>query len=244
MKMMPRFSVEMELYDILYLSYLIPASRIRPLVPDILPLATMSGNRVFFSVVTFHSTGVRLVSLPSLRFAYDQINLRTYVTDPYTGNHGVYFFRSGITSATTSFFTRLLKLPWENISFAVRAERGEGKHYTRYIASGQWHGELYIEVTEEGSQIKDFQPFANQEEAIQYLTGPSIGFYVSSGKTHRFEVRHSHIQPRSGKVLKVNFPFLATLKLLEEREIQQPHTLLLAPHGQFLVSLPPLLMKL
>jgi len=243
MKIMPRFSVEMELYDILYLSYLIPASRVRPLVPDILPLATVGSDRVFFSVVTFHSTGVRLVSLPSLRFAYDQINLRTYVTDPYTGNHGVYFFRSGITSATTSFFTRLLKLPWENISFAVRAERDEGNYYTRYIASGQWHGEIHIEVREEDSQFKDFLPFANQEEAIQYLTGPLIGFYGLSGKTRRFEVRHSHIQLRSDKVLQVNFPFLTTLKLLEDGEIRQPYNLLLAPHGQFHVSLPPLVMK-
>ena len=53
MKLMPRFSVEMELYDILYLSYLLPVSRVRPLVPDILPLATVGGDRVFFSVVIF-----------------------------------------------------------------------------------------------------------------------------------------------------------------------------------------------
>lgn len=144
MKLMPRFSVEMGLYDILYLTYLLPVSRVRSLVPDILPLATVGGDWVFFSVVTFHSRGVQLVGLPSLRFSYDQINLRTYVTDSYTGNHGVYFFRSGITSAITSLVTRFLKLPWENITLDVKAERDEGYHYSHYIASGHWHGEIHI----------------------------------------------------------------------------------------------------
>lgn len=239
MELKLKFSVEMTLYDILYLSYLVPASHIRSLVPEILPLATVDDDMVFVSVVTFHSKGVRLVNLPSLRFTYDQINLRTYVKDPQTKNHGVYFLRSGITSASASLLTQLLNLPWENIPFTVTAERDKDGHYVRYLASGDWQGKFLIEVKETVSQIMNFPPFATPEEAIQYLTGPLIGFYGSSQKLRRFEVKHSHIQPRYCEVLDISFPLLTASGLLKKREIHQPHNALLAPQGQFHVYLPP-----
>jgi uncharacterized protein YqjF (DUF2071 family) len=117
-KLIPKLSVTMKLCDILYLSYLVPASRIRPFVPEILPMAYID-DRVFISIVIFHSSGVRLVNLPFLRFDYNQINLRTYIKDPQTKNHGVYFFCSGITSATIFFLSRFLNLPWENYNFLL-----------------------------------------------------------------------------------------------------------------------------
>lgn len=155
MKLIPKFSVTMKLCDILYLSYLVPASRIRPFVPEILPMAYID-DRVFISIVIFHSSGVRLVNLPSLRFDYNQINLRTYVKDPQTKNHG---------------------------------------------------------------------------------------FYGSLQKLQRFEIKHSHIQPRSCEVLNISFPLLTTSGLLRKREIHQPINIPLASQGQFHVFFPPRLMK-
>lgn len=40
-------SVKMMLRHVLYISYLVPASRIRPLVPNVLPLATPFPDQVF-----------------------------------------------------------------------------------------------------------------------------------------------------------------------------------------------------
>lgn len=233
----------MTLNNILYLSYLIPANRIRPLVPEILPLATVRGEMVFISVVIFHSKDVRLVNLPSMPFDYNQINVRTYVIDPSTGKRGVYFFRTGITSSAIVLLSRFFNLPWEKISFLVQTESNEKNQYTLYSASGYWHGELHIEAKEEGSLLPSIYPFDTIDEEIQYLTGPLIGFYRSSDKTRRFEIKHSDIHPRQGKVLKLRFPFLASLGLLEEKEIGNPHNLLLAPQGQFLIYLPPLLIQ-
>lgn len=242
MKLIPKLSVTMKLCDILYLSYLVPASRIRPFVPEILPLASID-DRVFISIVIFHSSGVRLVNIPFLHFNYDQINLRTYVKDPQTKNHGVYFFRSGITSATTFFLSRFLNFPWENIPFSIKSEQDKEGHYVRYVASGDWQGKFNIEVKEASSQTMNSAPFSTPEEAVQYLTGPLIGFYGSSQKLQRFEIKHSHIQPRSCEALNISFPLLTTSGLLRKREIHQPINALLAPQGQFHVLFPPRLMK-
>ncbi len=242
MKLVPKFSVKMKLFDILYLSYLVPALRIRPFVPEILPLAYVD-DRVFISIVIFHSSWVRLFNLPSLRFDYNQINLRTYVKDPQTKNHGVYFFRSGITSATTFFLSRFLNLPWENIHFSINAEHDKDGYYVRYLASGNWHGKFNIEAKEESSLTMNSTPFSTPEEAVQYLTGPLIGFYGSLQKLQRFEIKHSHIQTRSCEVLNISFPLLTTYGLLEKGEIHQPINALLAPQGQFHVFLPPRLIK-
>ncbi len=242
MIIIPKFSVKMKIKDILYLSYLVPASRIRPLVPDILPLATVGDDEVFISIVTFHCMDVRLADLPSLRFSYDQINLRTYVRDPYTRGHSVYFFRSGITSSVATFFTRLLKLPWEHMKVTIKLNHNQLGHCTSYIALGHWHGKIQIEI-EENSQINNIHPFKNQEEAISYLTEPFIGFYKALGRTYRFEVKHPKILSYSGKVRQIQFLFPSILGIVEEREIHQPSNILLAHDSQFHVFLPPRLIK-
>jgi uncharacterized protein YqjF (DUF2071 family) len=127
----------MTLSDILYISYLIPETQIRPLVPEILPLATVN-DKAFISIVIFHTSGIRLANFPSLHFVYDQINLRMYVKDPQTKNQGVYFFRSGINSATTFLLTHFINFPWENIHFSIKAEHDKEGNYVRYLVSGDW----------------------------------------------------------------------------------------------------------
>jgi len=123
--------------------------------------------------------------------------------------------------------------------FGCKTERNEKNHYTRYTASGHWHGEIRIEIEEQAPQVVDIAPFDNPEKALQHLTGPLIGFYGPTGKTRRFEVRQPEIQPCLGKVLKVSFPFLVDLGLLKEKEMKKPHNILLAQHGRFHVFLPP-----
>ncbi|MCX5799613.1 MAG: DUF2071 domain-containing protein [Proteobacteria bacterium] len=239
MKLIPRFSVMMRIYDILYLSYLVPASRLRPHVPDILQLAHVGDGEVFLSIVSFHSADVRLVGLPSLSFAYDQINVRTYVIDPVTRGNGVFFLKSGITSRLTTFFTNLLGLPWVNVPFHLKAKRDQENHYIQYVATGNLKGDIQIEARQEVSCIEGISPFENPEKAVQYLTGPTIGFYGMPDKILRFQVKHSAIQPCSGRALNVSFPFLISSGLLTDSEAQAPHNLLLAPYGEFQVYLPP-----
>jgi len=241
-KLIPEFSVRMTLSDILYVSYLIPASQIRPFVPEILPLATVN-DKAFISIVLFHASRIQFENFPSPHFVYDQINLRTYVKDPQTKSHGVYFLRSGINSATTFFLTRFLNFPWENIHFSIKEEHDKEGNYVRYLVSGDWQGKFNVDVKEDASQTINYLPFSTIEEAVQYLTCPLTGFYGSSLKLKRFKVKHSHIQTKYCEVLNISFPLLTDSGLLTEKEILHPHSILLAPQGQFQVFLPPRAIK-
>ena len=72
-------NVRMTLCDVLYVSYALPAGRMRNLIPDNLSLATAGDDMSFISIVALHSTQVRLNLLSFLRFEYYQLNIRTYV---------------------------------------------------------------------------------------------------------------------------------------------------------------------
>jgi len=123
MKFIPRFSVEMAIEDVLYLSYFIAVEKVRPFVPAILRLDEVAAGKVFISVVALRCRDVRLFRFPSLTFSCCQLNIHTYVIDPLTGDHGVFFIKSGITSRRISYVTRLLQVPWDKIQFEVHATR-------------------------------------------------------------------------------------------------------------------------
>lgn len=242
MRLKRKLSIEMMLYNILYLSYLIPASRVKPLVPDVLPLSTYN-DRVFISIVVFHAN-IWFKGFPFLHLKHDQINLRTYVKDPLNGKHSVYFLLSGLSSVNAHFIRRFFNFPCVKASFSIKAEQNKDKLYLRYSVSGDWEGNFFIEAKEASSQIMNFRPFSSFDEALYFLTEPLIGFYGSSQKLYRFEVSHPHMMSELCQLLKINFPLLTFSGLIKEVEIHQPHSILFIPKGHFSVFLPPRLFKL
>ena len=120
-------SVEMLLRDMLYVSYLVPGSRVRPMVPDSLPLATVDGTNVFVSLVIFRGKTAALSLLPSPRFPFDQVNVRTYVTDPVTGKPAVYFVNCGISNGLITFLYGLFSgMPVEHIPYSIAPKQTAG----------------------------------------------------------------------------------------------------------------------
>jgi len=232
-------SIRMTLRHVLYISYLLPASRIRPMVPDALTLATLGSDRVFISIVSLKCENVRLANLPWPRFTYNQLNLRTYVRDPITGNSAVYFFRSGVTSTATSLLTSSIGLPWRHINLELQISRDSQTRYSRYLASGRWDGETVIEAEESQSPLTEIEPFDNLESAVEYLTGPRIGFIGPEGRARRFEIRHRQLEVRLGKLHEIRIPVANATGLLEEGEVEEPHNVLLVPEAEFTVYLPP-----
>ena len=223
----------------MYVSYLVPESRVRALIPANLDPATVSDKDVFVSVVTLRNTHVRLSGLPFINFSYNQINLRTYVVDPGTKKIGVFFLCSGITSKFIAFFTNLLKIPWKNIKFDIQASKDDNDNYVKYTVMGIWGEEICIEAQEETQEAKSIHHFENKEKVIEYITGGTIGFFTVPGELLRFEVRHSVIEPRFGKVSHINLPIFTSSGILTEEEILTPHNVLLAHSGKFRVFLPP-----
>jgi len=239
MRLIPSFSVAMDIYDVLYLSYLIPESKVRPYIPEPLTPAGLHDGMVYLSVVCFHSKDVRVAGFPFIKFSYDQINIRTYVKDPGSGKNGVLFLHSGITSPVIAFSTNILGFPWENIPFRLRAVKDGNNRYMEYRATGTWRGIIDISVKEDAASpaCNDLPPdFIN---TVQYITSPGIGFYNTRGGVLRFEVKHTEIKPHIGNILHIDFPFLISSGLLMQHEMGKPDNILIADKATFTIFLPP-----
>lgn len=226
------------LKELLYISYLVPASRLRALVPAFLPLRTV-GNEVFVSVVVMRNTDVGPVWLPWPRQHYNQLNIRTYVDDPITGRQGVFFFKSGITSATALVVPRMLGLPWEKIDLQVRTEGSPSGVY-RYRADGYYHGRVMVDVRNV-VQRGDVEPFASVHDAAVLITAPDIGFVEVNDrrKLLSFRVQHQFIEPLRCELAGLQFPLLERLGVVRGGEMGKPHSVFLVPEVKFLVHLPP-----
>lgn len=233
-------SVTMNLQDVLYVLYLLPTTRVRPLVPDVLPLATVAGDNVFVALVMFRSTVVKASLVPTPHIAFDQINVRTYVVDPRTGQYAVYFIHCGIGSVLVTVLYRLVSgMPVEHIPFTIGTQRDDSMRYAQYRASGRWRGDVLIEAEEIAPQVEEISPFSSMYEAMGYLVDTFIGFYGPRNHLRRIEVWHPHTAPRLARAAEARCPILTALGLAEEEEIQQPHNGLLVMGWPFVTYLPP-----
>lgn len=231
------------LEDLLYISYLMPAVRIRGLVPSVLPLRTI-GDKVLVSVVVMRNTDVGPVWLPWPRQQYSQLNIRTYVNDPVTGGNGVFFFRSGITSLLSLALPRLLGLPWERIRLHI--ETGPDPAGLRhYKANGDFDGKLTMEVREEKG-TKALEHFSSVHDAAVHITAPDVGYTAGTGRQRLlfFRVEHEFVEPVTCELINLQLPLLDQLGVVTFEEMRQPHSVFLVPKTRFLVHLPPMSRRL
>jgi hypothetical protein len=238
MGILPSFTVQMDIFDVLYLSYLIPEIRLRPAVPAQIFFAVTYGDKTIISFVIFRSKNVTSSLFPFFHFSYNQANIRTYVVDPVTRMPAVFFLKSGITSSFIAFVTGLLKIPWHSISMGLDV-RYENDRPCQYYVEGKWRGHFNIELKGDQSPLKNPAPFQSPEEASLFLTGPSVGFYGTSGKLIRFEVNHSAIKLSTGILSAIHCPVLVNSGLMRDNELITPQSVLMAPNSHFTVFMPP-----
>lgn len=237
MGIIPSFTVQMDIYDVLYLSWLIPQKRLGPFIPAHISFASKYEDKTMISLVIFQSKNVTSSLSPFLHFSYNQANIRTYIVDPVTGMPAVFFLKSGITSQFISFVTGLMQIPWQSISLNLDARHGDDYPY-QYQVDGNWGGNFKIEVKEDRSP-SNHAPFQSIEEAALFLTGPAVGFYGAPGRLIRFEVNHSPIKPLTGKLSAIQCSILVDSGLMKENELAAPQSALMAPYGRFTVFMPP-----
>jgi hypothetical protein len=232
-------SVEMLLRDMLYVSYLIPSSRIQPLLPPALKPAVVDGDNVFVTLVIFRGKTSGAATIPTPRIPFDQINIRTYVIDPVTGRPSVFFVRCVISGALITFLYRVISgMPVEHTPFSIETEQDEKGTYSRYKVSGRWNGEFTIEAEEILPALADLPPFPDVQEAIDHLIDPLVGFYSDGNVLRRLEVYHDPLVPRVCRPTKIIFPYLSQLGIVPEEEASLPHNILLVPFTPFLIHLP------
>ena len=219
------------LKDLLYISYLVPSSRLRALVPSALPLRTVGGE-TFISLVVMRNTSVGPVWLPWPRQHYNQMNIRTYVDDPITGKHGVFFFRSGITSLSALVVPRMLGLPWEKIDLQIRTEADSFGAY-RPRADGDFHGRITIEVGDLEQQ-QGMGSFASIRDAAIHITTPDMGFVETKArqKLLSFRGEHQFIEPVCCELLNLQFPLLERLGIIDGARWKNRSSVFLVPEGE------------
>ena len=231
--------VEMSLHHVLYISYLLPKSRVRKLVPEELPLAVVDSDYVFVSVVILQSSGVRLSSLPFPKFTYNQVNIRTYILDPNSGQQAVFFLRSGVTSPVISLLTRSIGIPWQHISTELEISTDERGNCQSYRADGIWGQPFSVIAKCTPEQPITIATFEDANEAISYLVRPLMGFFGQKGKLRGFRIWHPEVQPHGGLIKQIQFPLLKSLNLLDESDISKPDSILLVPNAYFHIYMPP-----
>src|SRR5690606_6699931 len=94
---------------------------------------TAAGPRALVSVVLFENTAFRLAAWPSPRLRMAQINYRTYVTDPHTGGHGIWFLGTLLASWAFLVPRWVWKMPWRKGPIAMNCRWNEATgRYDRY----------------------------------------------------------------------------------------------------------------
>jgi hypothetical protein len=231
--------VRMTLDNVLYISYAVPATELRKLVPEPLQLVTVGKDLAFISVVILRSTKVRLRLLPFLHFNYNQLNIRTYVIDPVTGQHAVYFLFSGVTSSFISIATRMLGIPWQFIDLGIDVNSFEKPD--SYLASGNWLGHYYIKSQRLLVDSKEPPFFENRKAAVDFLIRPLIGFIGDNRRLGRFNIQHPDTEPQSWHLTELDFPLFMDLCMIDD--LKNPHSVFFLPTADFSIYLPPKTIK-
>lgn len=232
-------SVEMLLRDMLYVSYLIPSSKIVRFLPPLLNPAIVDGENVFVTLVIFRGKTSGAATIPTPHIPFDQVNIRTYVIDPVTEKPSVYFIHCGISGGLITYLYRTLSgMPVEHTPFSIKPEKAKDGVYTHYAVSGRWHGVFTIDAEEVSNVLSALSPFPKVQNAIDYLIDPLVGFYSDGPILRRLEVYHDPLMPRVCKPAKIIFPYLSRLGIVPENEVAMPHSILLIPFTPFLIYLP------
>jgi len=229
-------TVLMTLCNVLYISYAIPARKLRALLPEFLKLATLEEDTAFLSIVVLQSTKVHLNSLPFARFNYNQLNIRTYIIDPVTGYHGVYFLRSGVTSRFISLATRTLGVPWQHINLEVQVTH-DSKNLRSYAAAGKWQEKYNFTAVELATPSRKLKSFADVKSAVDYIVRPLIGFFGDRERVGRFNIWHQDIMPQIWQLQQIDFPLLSELGIIEE--VTKPHSVFFLAQADFSIYMPP-----
>jgi len=232
-------NVRMTLRDVLYVSYAVPAEKIRVLVPDILSVATSGDKVAFISIVALRSSQVRLNLLPFARFHYNQLNIRTYVVDPVSGKHAVYFIKSGVTSRFISMATRISGIPWQLIDMEteLNAQNDTGS----YVTSGKWGDKFSLKARADLDSPEQLLFFGDRESAVEFLIRPLIGFVGDNQKLGRFTIGHPEVKPQVWYLSEIDFKLFADLGVVNE--LMNPHSVFFLPAADFSIYLPPARIK-
>lgn len=169
-------------HDLLFAHWPLPASTLRPLVPEQLALDEFDGQ-CWVGVVPFRMTDIRRRGLPALPGLshFPELNLRAYVT--HGGKPGVYFFSLDAANFPAVWAARrFYHLPYFHAEMRCE-DRGGEIHYSsrRFKSPAEFHGRYQpigdVRLRDEGS-------------LEHWLTERYCLYTTHRGEVYRGEIHH------------------------------------------------------
>lgn len=172
-------NVLVTLDDLLIVTWRRDPASLTPLLPvGLVPV--QHDGACFSSALLFRNRALRPVPFGFPRFSGPQVNVRSYVVDPLTGQPGaVYFHSLELAARALSAFSRaLFRVPFGHRSFAIRSSRGPA----RWIAQGDG---VDIEAAESDS------PHAVAPALLDLWSNSHSGYFVNaSGRLRGWSIWH------------------------------------------------------
>jgi uncharacterized protein YqjF (DUF2071 family) len=190
---------------LLFLHWVVPPERLRPLVPDGLDLDLFEG-RAYVGLIPFTMTGVRPVGLPAIPglSSFHETNVRTYVhrdgRDP-----GVWFFSLDAANAPAVAVARTaFHLPYHHARMRLDVEPGAIAYASRRLWPGPRPATCAIRCTPAGA------PAPARVGTLEHFLVERYFLYAARpARLYRGQVHHSPYPLQTADVLKLDETLIA-----------------------------------
>ncbi len=194
------------------------------------------------SAVPFRDLDFRFAAFPWLRFRMGQTNYRAYVIRRATGERCAWFFGTALTRPFVHVPRVLWRLPWHPARMRFRVS-WEAELCTRYSlrTRSSW-GACELEAAGSQAPMGRLDGFADEEETLVVLTHPLQGYYYrTDGRVGTYSVWHERSNLRRARAERSRFTVLERLGLIQAE--QPPHSVLVQRETEFVIRLPPRLLR-
>ncbi|HVF92300.1 MAG TPA: DUF2071 domain-containing protein [Blastocatellia bacterium] len=213
--------------DLLFANYAVPQAVVRPLVPDLFEIETVTTedgqdcavvSAVPFRVVDFASS-----SLPFSNLRFNQINYRTHVRSE--GAPAIYFFEMKLNSRMITAGASFMRLPlgYEELELKTRDSGGD-REATGAKRSFRWAGPEGLDIDFE---IGDDAAAPDRLIDAEFLTKRPTGFIsTATGSIFKIEVEHERMRTLPARINRARVPALESLGFLREGASVPPRSAL------------------
>ena len=226
------------------ISYKVPVKKIQHLIPRPFKLWTFNeGDSKFalISAVPFKDKDFsfyRIAKFP--KFNFFQTNFRTYIIDERDQSNSAWFFGTTLGSFTSLIPKYIWKMPWEygKYHFSFKLSNNVYSEYNMNFSSKQGKG--IVNIQSSNSKMELLEGFQTIDEQLLILTHPVIGYYnLLKNKLGTYEIWHPKMELYIGKAEKLYFEIFERLGFLTKEEMNNPHSVLIAPEIEFDILMPP-----
>lgn len=215
------------LSNIMYITYLVPAWKLRHFLPDHIQL-DLVGSSVFVSIVTFRVTHLGFADHAFVPFQFSQLNIRTYVRDMFSGQAGPYYLNCAVSSELILRLAQLSGYQWEPLTMRHAGINVIG--HVDYLQPKK--GGFIFELSPNGKDEKEMTA------AEKSITDSSVAYFPNRFGTIVVRMRHEYEGANRARAKFIRFAALSSLGIVEADEIERPHSILLFEKALFIMNFP------